>query len=371
MKKFNLILLSVLLSNIFLSAQALQYPCVAYRVDREWFVADDMGNILYQSKVLLDVEAYSEGLLSGYTFDKQNVISIYYNNSGQIELVTPSKKAFKFNNNRTFILMDTGKSEKKPEPIYGIIDRNGNYITPIQWLFIAEYSEGLAYLMNLDKRGVIDTNGNFLFTLDSGIVAYGFREGLSPVSNASIDRFGYIDKTGKLVVDYIYYETGMFSEGLARVYTPNKFTGRGGFGFVNKDGHLVIDNFFDETRLFKEGYNFVGIYSQDHILRWGVIDKDGSAKTEFNFFDCKDFSESMAAVQGLDDTLWHYIDNNTFNQVSEKYKYCGSFKNGKAFVIDKDNRKYFINKSGNILFELPKDANIIFDCRTNEKYGKY
>ncbi|MCL2040342.1 MAG: WG repeat-containing protein [Bacteroidetes bacterium] len=369
--KWIKILLVALLSNLSLSAQLLQVPSVAYRVDREWHIADDMGNVLYKSSVLLDVEAYSEGLLSGYAFDKQDVVSIYYNNEGKIELVTPSKKAFKFNNNRTFIVVDTGKHEKKPELIYGIIDRKGDYITPIKWLYIAEYSEGLAYLMNFDKRGVIDTNGNFLFTLDSAIALYGFSEGLSPISNANLDRFGYIDKTGKLVIDYIYYEAGMFSEGLARVYTPNKTTGRGGFGFINKDGKLLIDNHFDETRLFKEGYNFVAIYSQNDILRWGVIDKNGTVKADFNFYDCKDFSESIAAVQELGDTLWHYIDNVTFSQVGEKYKYCGSFKDGKAFVVDLDDRKYFINKSGNILFELPKDANIVFDCRTNEKYGKY
>jgi len=371
MKWINILLFALLLSSLSLSAQLLYTPCVAYRVDKVWYVADETGKVLYQSSVLLDVEAYSEGLLSGYAFQGKDVISIYYNNNGKIELATPSKKAFKFSNNRTFIAIDTGKHERKPEPIYGIINRNGDYITPIQWLEISEYSDGLAYLMNLDKRGVIDTNGNFLFLLDSAIAVYGFREGLSAVSDAKLDRFGYIDKTGKLVIDYIFFEAGVFSEGLARVYMANKSTGRGGFGFINKNGKLVIDNFFDETRIFKEGYNFVAIYSMDDVLRWGVIDKDGSVKADFNFYACKDFSESMAAVQELNDTLWHYIDNITFNQVGKKYKYCGSFKNGKAFVIDTEDRKYFIDKSGNISFELPQNADIVFDCRTNEKYGKY
>jgi hypothetical protein len=76
----------------------------------------------------------------------------------------------------------------------------------------------------------------------------------------------------------------------------------------------------------------------------------------------------VAAVKKINDTLWHYINYNAKPINSNKYKYCGSFKNGKAFVIDVDDRKYFINKNGDILFEIPINAEIVLDYRTNEKY---
>jgi len=53
-----------------------------------------------------------------------------------------------------------------------------------------------------------------------------------------------------------------------------------------------------------------------------------------------------------------------------KYLYCGSFSNGKAFVVDTEGRHLFIDKEGNIVFEIPTAADIIFDCRTNEKLKK-
>ena len=371
MKTIKITILVLLLANGTLFSQLLSIPCVAYRTDRIWNIADDMGNILYQSNILLDVETYSEGFLSGYAFDRDNVVSIYYKDDGVIELKTSSEKALKFKNNRAFVVSNISKNEKEPEYIFGIIDRRGNYILEKKWMDFSEYTEGLAYIMNKEERGYVDTNGKFVFYLDSGVVGYGFYEGLSAVSNIIIDRFGYIDKTGKLVIDYKFYEAGQFSEGLARVFIPNKNTGRGGFGFINKNGILLIDNFYDETRTFNEGYNFVAIQEPDGVaMRWQIIDKDGSSKTELIFADCKDFSESVAAVKRLNDIMWYYIDT-TFNPISNKYKFCGSFKNGKALVVDANDKKYFINKNSKLLFELPANADIILDCRTNEKYGEY
>jgi hypothetical protein len=369
--KFVILILMLLLSKIELFSQLLPIPCVAYRANNVWFIADEAGNILYKSAIMLDVETYSEGFLSGYAFEGgiDNVISIYYNNSGKIELKTYSQKAFGFKNNRAFIVQDTSKDPQKPSFLFGIINKKGEYISPVKWLDIEEYSEGLAYVMNEDERGFIDTNGKFIFNLENGIAAYGFREGLSPVSNMKIDRFGYIDKTGKQVIDYNFYEAGVFSEGLARVYIPNAEDGQGGFGFINKKGDLMINNYFDETHIFQEGYNFVALQSGD-TTKWGIVDKDGNIKSEFKFGDCKDFSEGIATVRDLHDTMWYYIDYNV-DVVSDKYKYCGSFKNDKAFVVDKNDKKYFINKKSKTLFKLPDNADIIFDCRTNEKYGKY
>ena len=370
MKLSKIILFLLLFLNFEIYSQLLPVPCAAYRVDKTWYVADEMGNVLYTSTIILDVETYSEELLSGYAFDGGNVVSVYYNNFGEVELKTPSQKAFGFKNNRAFIIIDTSKNAQKPSYLYGIIDKQGRYITPMKWIDIEEFSEGLAYVMNPEERGYIDTSGKFAFKLDSAFGGYGFSEGLTPISDARIDRFGFMDRTGKLVIGYNFFEAGLFFEGLARVFIPNKEDGRGGFGFVNKNGKLVINNFFDETRIFSEGYNFVAIVGEKNITKWCIIDKDGVSKTDFVFGEGKDFSESIAAVRELYDTMWYYIDTN-FKKITDKYKFCGSFKNGKALVVDVNDRKYYINKDGKILFELPPNADIILDTRTNEKYGKY
>jgi hypothetical protein len=170
---------------------------------------------------------------------------------------------------------------------------------------MVHFSEGLAYVMNKEERGYIDTNGNFVFKLEKGIVGYGFKDGLSAVSNATTAQFGYIDKTGKLVIDYKFDEAGNFSEGLARVFFINPRTKQAAFGFINKKGDVVIDNVFEETSEFKEGRVFVAIYANDNDeeLDWGILNADGIPVSEFEFAAYKNFSDSVAAVKKINDTL--------------------------------------------------------------------
>ena len=61
-----------------------------------------------------------------------------------------------------------------------------------------------------------------------------------PLAAVRVDgKFGYIDKTGELVIPAKYNRAWKFSEGLGKVLLNNKF------GFVDKDGTVVILPQFD------------------------------------------------------------------------------------------------------------------------------
>jgi len=210
------------------------------------------------------VEAYSDGLLSGYVFEQGRPVSVYYDDLGEVDLMTSSRKAYPFSDNRTFIVHET--NAERFEYLFGIVDKYGKLIADMIYLDMQTFSEGKAYVMNNEVRGYIDTNGKFLFTLPRGIVGYGFTEGLSPVSNARTGRFGYIDTTGKEVIPYRFFEGGNFHDGLARVFTSHQPTGHGKFGFINKRGNIVITPTYDETSNFKEGLCFVAIPTTENDL---------------------------------------------------------------------------------------------------------
>jgi len=313
----------------------------------------------------LDVEEYSEGLLGAYIRHGRDVVSAYFDNTGNIALATESLKPYPFKDGRAFFVRAI--DEKKQEYVWGCIDRNGDFIIPMKYIDIADFSEGLAYIMNLDERGFVDTNGKFVFTLEKGFAGYGFREGLSPISDANIGKFGFVDKTGKLIIGYNFDEVGFFSEGLSRAYSRNS-SGKGAFGYINKSGIYVIDNQFEEASSFKEGRAFVAVLNiiGDAFI-WAVINKDGVFLSGFDFKNFKDYSEEIAAIQD-ENSLWRYIDKEANFIDDNSYKFCGSFIDGKALVVTTDNKKMFINKSGRKVIEIPDAAEIIFDCRTNEKY---
>ena len=77
-------------------------------------------------------------------------------------------------------------------------------------------------------------------------------------------KYGYIDKTGKLVINPQFDDAHDFSKGLARVRIGDKW------GYIDKTGKYVINPQFDGASDFSEGLAMVWIGG-----KWGYIDKTG------------------------------------------------------------------------------------------------
>ena len=79
-------------------------------------------------------------------------------------------------------------------------------------------------------------------------------EGLARVEKGEYPnkKFGFIDKTGKVVIPPIYDLAWHFSEGLAGVEKNGKR------GFVDKTGKVVIPLIYDSAYSFSEGLAVVG-----------------------------------------------------------------------------------------------------------------
>src|SRR5438876_6749370 len=75
--------------------------------------------------------------------------------------------------------------------------------------------------------------------------ARGFSDGLAPVKISG--KWGYIDKTGGVVITPQFNDAEDFSEGLAAVEVGSNV------GYINKTGTLVIKPQFDAGGKFSEG----------------------------------------------------------------------------------------------------------------------
>ena len=69
------------------------------------------------------------------------------------------------------------------------------------------------------------------------------------------EKYGYIDKNGKVVIEPQFDYAYPFSEGLAHVNKDAKY------GFIDKSGKVVIEPQFDEAGAFSEGFARVAIES--------------------------------------------------------------------------------------------------------------
>lgn len=204
------------------------------------------------------------------------------------------------------------------EGLRGFIDKTGKVAIPFKYYMAMHFydditttyspaaSDGSSQL----KWSIIDKEGKVLVETFPNHHSYEtyFVEGLA--SNQIEFNVGYIDRTGKNVIEAKFIENRNFSDGMAAVKgeTP---TGEYKWGFINKNGKLVIDyNYSNEPKPFSNGRAFV--LSND--FKWGIIDKEGKLIVEPKFKQVFPFSENLAVVNEYDQKNyfeeWKIIDVN-------------------------------------------------------------
>ncbi len=110
------------------------------------------------------------------------------------------------------------------------------------------------------KWGFIDRTGKLIvpYKYDS---AGPFSEGLAAVRVGEWDtgKWGFIDKTGKVVVPFKYADAAPYSNGLARVQIGDYKTGK--YGFIDRTGKEVVPIKYDNIwcyAFWEEG--FIGVW---------------------------------------------------------------------------------------------------------------
>ena len=139
-----------------------------------------------------------------------------------------------------------------------------------------------------DKYGFIDRTGKVVVQpqFDG---SKGFREGRGVICVGSCSgirtgdaKYGYIDETGKIVINPQYDDANPFTEGLAAVCTGEcSYSGQQKkWGFINKDGVMVVPAQFGRVLQFHDGVAAVCVgkctgYGAEFEGKWGLINRDG------------------------------------------------------------------------------------------------
>jgi len=284
---------------------------------------------------------------------------------------------------------------------YGLIDKTGKEITPIKYVEISNFKEGIAVVLQRfegkDFSGLIDKSGKeILAPSNNGYKAIdNFSDGRALASRDG--KWGYLDTQGNEVIPCLYSSTMTmattgFLNGTARVYLEGKgqgvidkfgnevipigkywFNTAHGTQFIARrvsdihcfvmdcSGNIVFDvpEQYTTTSLFTNGFMPVqrnGMY--------GFIDQTGNEVVPCKYSRVMDFSEGLAAVQL--NGKWGFVDQAGNEVVPCKYDDVANFTSGLAAVMpDEKARVYgFIDKTGREVtpikykFEntLPKDA---------------
>lgn len=168
---------------------------------------------------------------------------------------------------------------------------------------------------------------------------------------------GFIDATGKIIIQPQFDDVSNFFEGRARFIEIDKKT----WGLIDGEGNIVVEPKFDEIKPFSEGR-----YAAARGGKWGYIDRDGELIIEPKFSKAEKFSEGRALVKEND--RYRFIDLNGNFITEEKFVNAESFSEGLAAVVIQEkngSKQGFIDRNGDWAIELENDVHFDFVYNIN------
>lgn len=166
---------------------------------------------------------------------------------------------------------------------------------------------------------------------------WNFSEGLAEVQVG--EKWGYIDRMGRMIIKPRFQEARYFAEGLASIKVDEKW------GYLDRTGKMVVPPKFQETKEFSEGFAAVKFDG-----KWGYIDNKGSFVVQPQYEAAETFHEGLANVKSGD--LWGYIDPTGSMKISLQFTDTWGFSQGIA-QVKLGNRTTYINKDGQFISSRP------------------
>jgi hypothetical protein len=183
--------------------------------------------------------------------------------------------------------------------------------------------------------------------------AWDFSEGLAAVQVGDVR--GYIDEKGNMVIKPQFSMTRKFSEGKAAVFvgagkfgTMMDMRGSGQWKYIDKTGNFLFEKVttqFAAADDFHEGEARVKFVFNVH-LRSSFINTNGVVR-QFVNKPVGIFSEGLAAIAPKQN--YGYMDHSGNMVIPEEFQDAGPFSEGLARV-KKDNKWFFIDKTGKQAF---------------------
>ena len=239
------------------------------------------------------------------------------------------------------------------------------------------FSGGLAAVKSQGKWGYVDKTGKV-------VIPFLYSEA-TPFDGhwASVKRngrYGVIDKTGKeITVHRPLAKLSRFSEGLAAA----KAKIEGPWGYVDWTGAFVIKPQFDRADDFSSGFAAVAVkgtwsyvtptgtvalvtpyyraygFGEDGLAlvqdvrhgRYGYIRQDGKVAIKPQYREARSFSEGLAPVRVGD--RWGYVTTSGATAIPPRFTEAFPFNGGRALVLDGTSSFFFVDSNAERVHDTP------------------
>jgi WG containing repeat len=222
---------------------------------------------------------------------------------------------------------------------WGVVDRTGKIIIPLIYDECgSSFSEG-CIKMNLNGQwGFVDSISGLEIVPFKYNAAKSFSEGLAAVMKDDIkgyEKFGFVNKAGEEVIPFVYQEvmSNGFNEGIAGVMQ------NGYWGFIDRTQKTVVAFMYSDIRPFSEG--LAAVKSKE---KWGYIDKTGKLVIPLKYDNTYSiFIDGRISVKT--GAKWGSINSKGEEIIAPLYDSPVNFRNGEA-LVNREGQMVFINEKG-------------------------
>lgn len=222
----------------------------------------------------LDVNDFSEGLAAISKNDKYGFIDT----KGKVLIEPKYDWASSFSNGLAIV---------SAEGLYGAIDKQGKTVIPFEYQALADFHDGFATAARPAKDPEDYESKYGLINKQNEVVIPFMYESMGNLSESLIavkkdGKWGYVDTTNKsiITIDLAYEMVNDFSDGLAAVFSYEENSDNLEYGYIDKTGKLVvpmqfIKAYWDDTEGLINFNNGIAVVN-DKEGRTFCIDKKGS-----------------------------------------------------------------------------------------------
>ncbi len=224
--------------------------------------------------------------------------------------------------------------------IWGYIDAAGKEVIARQFPGLAgQFSEGLALAWKDDQFGYIDKTGKMVVFLpydrkewptDPG----DFHNGLVRMEIGW--KYGYIDAAGKMVIPQQFRMAYPFSEDLALV-SLDKYE----WGYIDRTGKMLVNLICSEPSSFRKG-----VARTDRLGQEGLIDRTGKFVVKPQFEAIAWYTDKIVAARVHN--LWGFFDWTGKVVLEPQFHLVGGL--GQDFaIVEKDGKYGFVDAAGRLV----------------------
>jgi hypothetical protein len=238
---------------------------------------------------------------------------------------------------------------------FKVLDESGKEITSKAYSFIGDYKEGRAVAANTNENGeylygYLNRRGNEVIPL-SYENASDFQDGKALVKMKD-GNYALIDLTGKILYSYSYPFVDDYGEGMLAFRKSND----GKWGFMDESGKVLIEPQFMGTQPFVEEKAIVNVENN----HYGLIDRQGKYIIKPQYSSLINLGENRYALGKAQDPERPYLFQKYAIADAKGHIYTGFIYNGVSNYKDgvasayNDEMTFFIDQRGQRMGHLPK-----------------